>query len=248
MKHPNPSISIILALTILFAAMLSCNIGQTEKRTILFDQYYIIEPSTLMASLKNDDMNAFSPVSDRPGLLPVEQQIPVNWLQADYFYITNTLYESVLGKSLQGWQLNSMDFDLGCSKIGYGFQNGRFEFFKVVKDKEQESRISRFIDIDPRGNFVHVIEEEFYPNLVNLEVIDLAHLKVSADLALQMTEKNSGAEKRQSIENACDISLILSPSPASDKQRWAVTYSKDDDRTSLFYVQIDPYTGEIHFP
>jgi len=157
------------------------------------------------------------------------------------------LYEGVLGKTLQGWQLNSMDFRSGCSKIQNGFQNGRFYFFKAVKEKEQESRIIRFIDIDPRGNFVHIKEWEFYPSLVNLEVIDLATLNISADLALQIAESNGGAEKRQSVGNACEIALVLSPSPASDKG-WIAIYTRSDDRTSFFEIEIDPITGEIHFP
>jgi len=247
MKHTNQSINIILALTILFASMLSCNIGQTEKRTTLFNQYYIIEPSTLLGLLKNGDMNAFSPVNESPGLLPVEQQIPVNWLQADYLYIANMLYKGFLGKTLQGWQLSSMDFSLGCSDIQNGFQNGRFTFFKVVKEKEQESRIVRPIDIDPRGNFVHTTEWEYYPNLVNLEIIDLAKLKISADLAHQIAESNGGEEKRELVENACNISVGLYPNSSSYKG-WEVSYTRKDDRTSFFHIQIDPYTGEIHFP
>src|SRR5688500_8125221 len=166
MNRLNPQVSIILVLTILFAVMLSCNFNQTEEQTTLFDRYYTIEPISLMDSLKNGDMNAFFPVNQIPGLLPVDQQLAVDWPQADYFYIANTLYEGVLGKTLQGWQLNSMDFRSGCSKIQNGFQNGRFYFFKAVKEKEQESRIIRFIDIDPRGNFVHIKEWEFYPSLV----------------------------------------------------------------------------------
>lgn len=245
MNPPKLAFSIILVLLILLVATLSCNIGQIEEQTTLFDQYYAIEPASLMTSLKNGDMNAFTPVREEPELLPMEQQIPVDWLQADYFYIASTLYEGVLGKSLQGWQLNSMDFSLGCSKIRNGFQNGRFEFFKVAKEKEQESRISRFIDIDPRSNFVHVIEEEYYPKLADWKIINIEQIKVSADLALQIAENNGGDKSRESVRNACNISLVLSPSPASNKG-WVVSYTRNDDRTSFFKIQIDPYTGEVH--
>jgi len=244
MKRVSP---IFLVVTILFVTMLSCNIGQTEEKTTLFDQYYTIEPSSLMDSLNNGDMNAFTPVSEEPELLPVEQQLPVDWLQADYFYIANTLYDDVLGKTLQGWQLKGMDFRLGCSKIQNGFQNGRVEFFKVVKEKEQESRFIRFIDIDPRGNFVHVKEWEFYPNLANLEAIDLEQLKISADHALEIAESSGGEVKRQSVGNACNISLGLYPNSAGYRG-WEVIYTRRDDRTSFFHIQIDPITGEVHFP
>lgn len=215
MKHPNATISIILALTILFAATLSFNIGQTEEKTTLFDQYYTIEPKSLRDSLKNGDTNAFTSATEEPELLPVGQQIPVDWLQADYFYIANALYDSILRKSLQGWQLQGMDFQLGCEQLHNGCQNGRFEFFKVLKEKEQESWMSRFIDIDPRSDFVHAIEERYYPKLADLKIIDMTKLKISAEYVLQIAESNGGKEKRQSVGNACDISLVLYPNSAS---------------------------------
>jgi hypothetical protein len=247
MNNTKLAFSVFLALTILLFSVLACNVGQTEKETTLFDQYYTIEPVSLMESLKNGSMSAFTPTDERPEILPVDQQVPVNWFQADYFYIATTLYDRVLAKSLDGWQLSSMDFRLGCSKIQYGFQNGRFEYFKVVKEKDQESRMSRFIDVDPRGNFVHVIEEEYYPKLVDWEVIETARLKISADQALQIAESNGGDKSREAIGDSCSISLILSPSPASNKG-WVVSYTRNDDRTSIFKIQIDPYTGETHIP
>jgi hypothetical protein len=227
--------------------MPSCNVGQTEEETIVLDQYYAIDPTSLLTSLENGDMNAFTPVQTDLELLPVDQQIPVDWFQADYFYIANTLSERSLGESLQGWQLGSMDFHLGCSEIQNGFQNGRFEYFKVVKEQEQESRTSRFIDIDPRGNFVHVIEEYYYPKLLNWEVIDVAHLEISADQALRIAESHGGDRSRVALGNACGISVVLSPSPASEKG-WVVSYTRNDDRTSVFKFQIDPYTGKFHLP
>ena len=242
MKHVARTVSYILLLPLLFAVTLSCN-SQTEEKTILLDQYYTIDPT----SLQNGDLDVFSPVSTGPELLPVNQQLPVDWLQADYFYIANTLYNSVLGKSLQDWNLNSMDFRLGCSKIRNGFQNGRFEFFKVVKEKEHEARMSRFIDIDPRGNLVHIKEWEYYPKLVNWGIIDLTELKISADRALQIAETSGGEEMRQSVGNACNISLVLSPGPANNRD-WKVSYTRSDDRSSLFHIEIDPITGETHFP
>src|SRR5690349_9041354 len=148
MKRLGPTISITLAFVMLSVAVLSCNIGKTEEQTNLFSQYYTIEPASLLDSLKQGEM-AFTPVSQRPEFVPFDQQVTVNWHQADYFYIANALYEGVLGKTLQGWQLSGTDFALACSQVQNGFQNGRFGFFTVVKDNDQESRLERFIDIDP---------------------------------------------------------------------------------------------------
>lgn len=244
MKRLGPTISFTLAFVMLFAV--SCNIGKTEEQTNLFDQYYTIKPTSLMDSLKHGEM-AFTPVSQRPDFVPFDEQVTVNWHQADYFYIANALYEGVLGKTLQGWQLSSMDFDLACSQVQNGFQNGRFHFFSVIKDNDQESRLERFIDIDPRSNFVNVSETKYSPKLVDLKIIDMTQLKISADQALQISESNGGEEKRASVKNACSISLALTLD-RTNRWYWDVFYTRSDDRTLFFDIQIDPYTGEIHSP
>ena len=146
-----------------------------------------------------------------------------------------------------GWQLSGMDFDLACSQVQNGFQNGRFRFFSVVRDDDQESRLTRFIDIDPRSNFVHVSETKYSPNLVDLKSIDMAQLKVSADQALQIAESKGGEEKRVSVKNACSISLALTLD-RRNRWYWDVFYTRSDDRTLFFDILIDPYTGEIHSP
>jgi hypothetical protein len=243
MKQGKFTYSMTFAVVVLLSAMLSCTVGEEEQQTNLFSLYYTIEPTSLLESLQRGKV-AFTPMSQRPELLPFDQQVTVNWHLADYFYIANALYEGVLGKTLQGWQLSGMDFRLACSRVQNGFQNGRFRFFNVVKDGDQESRLERFIDIDPRHNFVHVSETKYSPNLIDWKSIDMAQLKISADQALQIAESNGGEEKRASVNNACNISLLLTLD-RTDTWHWRVYYARSDDRTLFFDILIDPYTGEI---
>lgn len=220
-----------------------------EEQTNLFDQYYMIEPTSLMDSLKQGE-KAFTPVSQRPELIPFDQSVTVNWRQADYFYIVNALYEDVLGKSLQGWQLGSMGYSLVCSQIQNGFQNGRFGFFTIVKDDAQEARLERDINIDPSNNFVHVSETEYSPKLVDLSPIPFSESILSAEEALQKAEEAGGKEKRLSVTNDCFISLQLTHdfSLWNKKWWWWVNYSGRDDKgrpISIFTVELNPQTGEL---
>ena len=246
MKRFGPTISATLAVVILIAAVLSCNVDQTEEQINLLSQYYTIEPASLLDSLKRGEA-AFTPVNQKPEFVPFDQSVTVNWHQADYFYIANAVYKGVLGKTLQGWQLSGMDFDLACSQIQNGFQNGRLRFFSVIKDGDLEARLTRFIDIDPSDNFVHVSETKYSPKLIDLKSNDMTQLKISADQALQIAESNGGEEKRASLNNACSISLALNLD-RRDRWYWDVFYTRSDDRTSFFDIQIDPYTGEIRSP
>lgn len=90
MKRLRSTVFVTLAFVMLFAAVLSCNIDQTEEQTNLFSQYYTIEPTSLLESLQRGEV-AFTPVSQKPELLAFDQQTTVNWHQAEYFYIANAL-------------------------------------------------------------------------------------------------------------------------------------------------------------
>jgi len=247
MKRFDPGVSVILALLVLLSATLSCNFDETEKKTNLFNHYYSIEPEVLLDQLEEGQTNVFSPIADEPIDIPPDQQILVPWVQEDYLRIANALYQFVKGETLDSWQLNSMDFTLGCEEVDTGFQHGNFEFFKIVKTGERESRVALIININPRSKYVFITENEYYPKLVNWPSIDLEQNQLSASEVLQMAENAGGQGKRLLVDNACNISIWLSPDSAS-YTGWVVHYYRRDDGTTLFRVSIDPITGEIRSP
>ena len=129
MKTRYPAVSIILAFVALFGAAFSCNFGGTEKKTNIFNHYYSIEPKSLLDKLEAGNANIFSPIAEEPPFISPDQQIPVPWMQEDYLRIANALNEFVWGETLDGWQLNSMNFELECTEVGIGLQDGNFRFF-----------------------------------------------------------------------------------------------------------------------
>ncbi len=252
MKRLNPTILVSFALVSLCSAMaliilLDAVSDKKEERTNLFYHYYSIEPTTLLETIEAGNINVFSPIDEKPPHVPSNQQIPVPWTQEDYFRIANALFQFVWGDTdtLEGWQLNSMDFALGCEEVGIGFQDGNFRFFRIAKTDERELRIVRIVNIDPRSKFVFITENEYYPILADWSAVNLGQNLLSAEEILQIAEGAGGQEKRLSVKDACDISLLLSPDSAS-YEGWWVTYSRRDDDTTLFHVDIDPVTGKIH--
>lgn len=239
--------SLIMVFVALCTMILSCNFDRTEEKTSLLSQDYGIEPESLLDAIGSGAHNAFVPLDTEPERIPPDQQIPVNWTQADYLTIANALSEFVWEETLEGWQLNSMVFLLGCADFDVGFQNGRFRFFKNARISEHEIRIMRLIDIDPRSKFINVTEVKYEPKLVDWKSIDIQQNQLSADEVLQSAENAGGQQQRLSVKNACNISLLLSPDYAN-YNGWEVDYTRRDDNISIFHVQIDPYTGEIHFP
>lgn len=247
MKRFDPAVTVILAILVLLSATLSCNFEETEEKTNLFSHYYSIEPEVLLEELEEGQTNVFSPIADEPVDIPPDQRILVPWTQDDYLRIAKALYEFVRDETLDNWQLNSMNFALGCDEFDTGLQDGNFEFFKIVKDNERESRIVLIINIRPEGRHVFITENKFYPKLVDWSSIDSEQNRLSASQVLQIAENAGGQEKRLSVENACNISIWLSPDSAR-YEGWVVHYYRRDDGTALFQVNIDPVTGEIHSP
>ena len=249
MKHLNPAIPIVLGFVGLCAALVLCEVvsDKEEEKTNLFYHYYSIQPESLLHELEVGDVNAFHPIDEEPPFIPLDQQITVPWTQDDYLRIANALYEFVRGETVDGWELHTMNFSLRCEELDIGFQDGNFEFFKIAKTGERESRIQLIINIYPRGQYVFITENEYYPQLVDWDSIDLGQIQLSATDVLRIAENAGGQVNRLSVENACNISLSLSPGSARYKG-WFVHYYRRDDRTTLFQVNIDPITGEIHSP
>ena len=241
------SIPIILTVGMLLAAILSCNFNfeTREDMTITYKQYYSITPPSLLSSIGQNGDTPFTPIVDRPELPPPDQQITVNWKQADYMRIVNALFEDIWGETTDGWLLKSMYFSLNCTKIDNGFQNAYFRYFRNEKIHEQESRIERYIAIDPRSKSVYVSEYIYSPRLVDWDSVDLMQL-FSADDVLALAESTGAKEKRLAVDNVCDITLLISPDPGT-YQGWKVRYS-NSDVVNLFDMRVDPITGEIDSP
>jgi hypothetical protein len=248
MNRPHSFLLLVLVIVSLLGMILACqfNWDETEKQTTILEQYYLIDPQSLLYSLAQGNQNAFIPIDTEPEFPAPSQQIPVAWGQADYWYIVEAVFKSVWEEPLESWRLNNMGFGLGCEKVDDGLQYGDFRFFQDTKTNGRESRIMRYINIDPRSKSIHVWESEYHPRLVDWGSIELAQIRFSVDDALTIAESNGGMEKRLSVGNVCDVSLWLSPD-SPRYQGWEVRYTTKED-IKFFRIQVDPVTGKIHFP
>lgn len=235
---------VVIFITVLLSTMFACKLFQSENQKTTQQGFYAIQPETLLSVLANNEDNVFTPVTEQD--IDYSTTNPsVNWTQSDYFQIVDAFYKLILNDTLDGWQLNSMGFSLSCSEVDAGLQDGGFEFFKVVtNENNQEVLISRFIDVDPRYKVILFWEREFYPYVITRSSIDLSNLKFDSTKALQLAEDNGGQNRRLPLNNACDITLELSPDSA-EYRGWNVTYIRRDSDRVIFEINIDPVTGEI---
>lgn len=213
-----------------------CNIDRTENVNIKSENFFAFDPTSILSSIEKGAKDTFSPIDEEPGLQSTSQSQPVTWKQADYFRLAEALNEKVGGESFENWNLKEMYFSLGCNQVELGFQYGQFKFFQIRNANNEEIRVERFIEIDPTRNFARAMEVEYSPNLENWKAIDLQTIRVSAEEALSIAEKNGGYEKRTAVENKCGISVGTSQDINTD---WLTIYSP-----SLFVDRINLVTGK----
>jgi hypothetical protein len=221
-----------------------------EEKRNLFSQLYSIQPESLLDGLEQGRIGVFIPIDEEPPWPSPDQQITVPWTQEDYLRITNALFAFIWSDTLADWQLNDMSFGSDCEKYDIGLQYGSFTFFKNEEINGNKIRMERFVSIDSRDKTVYATENKYYPRLVDWPSIALIENLLSAEEALQRAENAGGKEKRLSVANACDISLLLNQDVGlwNKKWWWKAYYSQRDDKglqTTRFSVDINPYTGEL---
>jgi hypothetical protein len=234
----------LLAFAMLILPAIACrfNFDQREEMTTLLERYYSIDPSFLHGTPGKQNASPFKLIENIPDLPPLGKQAPINWHQEDYLHTVQALFKEVWGETPDGWSLNSFRFSVACSFVDYGFQTGRFRYFKNAEKADEQIRVERRIYINASSGFVQVLEFEYAPRLVDWGVVDMARLHYSADDALQIAEKEGGREARLAIQNNCDISVRLDPD-APRYRGWDIWYLGYDG--NIFEIWVDPVTGKI---
>ena len=211
---------------------------EEEGRDFIGGESYSINPDTILEDLSQGKMNVFTPQEDQQDEKTREY---VQWTLADYDLIAQALHELVWEEPLDEWKMSLISFNWDCEHIDKGPQVADFRFFKVEKLRERKSRFVSDLFVNPRKDNVYATMYEHYPRLCCWDVIKPKKLGVSADEALDIAEKNGGAETRAVVENSCHIYVTLNPAwPAYGG--WNVRYHY---LGTIDQYYIDPKTGEV---
>jgi hypothetical protein len=242
-KQPQRRLILFVQACVILYMTSSCGIYGSEKVVSSKNEYYAINPDTIISDLLQSKMDVFTLQDKSPFEASPTLSKPVRWSENDYFRIAQALHKLAWGESLDTWNLSNMNFGLDCNYYDNGPQDARFTYFKTVKVNDQESRDVSEIIIEPRRASVTVHKSEYYPTSVQWQTIDLKQLKISSlEDVLQIAEINGGISARTAVENACSISLTLAPNSVS-YDGWNISYT-GDDRKYIFEIQINQFTGE----
>jgi hypothetical protein len=208
-----------------------------ESRDGINGGFYSINPDTIFEDLSQGKTDVFISQEYMPDEKSREY---VEWKPTDYDLIAEALHEMMWSETLEGWKMNYMSFEWDCEYIDKGAQEATYTYFKVEKLRERKSRFVSNLFVTPNWNSVSATMWEHYPRVLHWDEINPVKLEISAEEALDIAEKNGGAEYRAAIENSCQIIVSL---PAKlDYDGWIVSYRYLDTFDKYY---IDAKTGEV---
>lgn len=163
----------------------------------------------------------------------------LEWTQAKHLKVAVALFEFKWKESLdKNWNIHKAIFhrNINCDENPVGFEYSTFIFHRLSQDGSGYD--ARAISISLTEGIVSWGDSETY-SLGGIE-FDLNELKITAEDAHSIAEKNGGKAARQFFQNKCRLSISLN-------ENWIVRYygPPTNQSTKLFEVTIDPYTGDI---
>lgn len=202
--------------------------------------YYKINPKTILSSLDDGKINVFDVEIATPES-PIFEE-PISWRQSDYMKVASALHQFVWNEALDDWSLYYMNFSTTCHDNLDGFGLGDFYYFKTILRDDGKIRYTvRGLQITPQyGDTTWGGRITFPRSLSGWKRVNLVGIKFTAEDALQIADKNGGMDARLAVQNQCKIDVGL-----SGYTDWEVNIYDYKNGTSIFRMEIDPYTGEI---
>jgi hypothetical protein len=204
-------------------------------------RYYIFDPHTIFTAMVQMDRNIFQPATDkvRENNAPSET---LTWQPNDYLKVANTLNLFIKQDELEDWSIYQMFFTGNCANSSSGFDNAYLTYFKAVGKYYTTREI--YISISEE-KAVWAGEANFpRPFLFDWNDAASGKIKVDANEAFQIAEKNGGLAARQSVKNNCHFNMITSPNAGYQYENWQVEY-RGKYEEPLFKIIINPYDGKF---
>jgi hypothetical protein len=198
---------------------------------------YKIDPKTILDSIANGNRNVFQPEEEQsqapiPGMA-------IAWSQATYQRVADALYQTVWKESSVGWSLYRMHFHTACQDSPSGFDYADFTYFKDINLNGEKLYAAREIFMNPQYGDVSWGGDTNFPRpMFGWRRIDLTGIQFAAEEALRTAETKGGQEARLSVQNQCQIHVLMNPE-AYGYDDWKVSYSGNSSLPSV-EIRVSP--------
>jgi hypothetical protein len=232
-----------ISLFLLFGSLsllLSCRLLSLQNQEIVHgrDEYYIFNPETVLMDILESREGTFKSLYTTPTAPGSMMPSATGWTEINYYEVAQAAHRLLWGENPQDWNLRHATLSLNCANIPDGPQFGVLIFNKVVKLREQALLIEHTIYIDLSDNTVHLVETEFYPNLLNQYPTVNIYGNYSIEDVIEIAEKHGGADIRKNSSNNCQVSVEI----FGGNDNWRVTYV---DVLTLFEISINVNSGNV---
>jgi hypothetical protein len=205
---------------------------------------YAINPATILSEINQNDKNVFTLMTATPETPSSISANSIYWKQDDYFQIAQTLQKFAWNEELDGRNLYSVNFRVDCYDVTGGtFTSADFYSSNIMPgDGDDEIRFDRWIGITPLESSVFTLEIVYSPSLNIKPSFDPTQYQITAEEALEIAEKQGGAQTRLKVHDECQVSANA---PGQHDAQWRVRYAKFPHlMDTLFEVFVNPHTGQ----
>ena len=166
----------------------------------------------------------------------------VTWSMDDYLQVRDLFVSQITHDEYTDWKTSQISFRLRCDQATVGFQLGDIESVRTHTDGHFYYRTERTITIFPQIERLIYTERQFEPDIFKVKPIDTTRLKIMADDALDIAERNGGSAIRDEVADKCGIEVIML---GWRGLYWEVSYAFRESDRKDFVVNVDGATGEV---
>lgn len=171
--------------------------------------------------------------------------LEVHWHIQDFFTISRVVHQLAWGESLDGWNLNDVNFGLMCDASG----NYPIPYMSTLRYFENDGDLRYVSEVSVRSinNQAWVKKTVYHPRIEEWSTMELDQIFFVEDI-FQIAEKNWGEDIRKEVNNLCDVGIWYFPiNGRRDKPYWRVGYDIYDADGEVIGPKVfflDPFTGQ----
>lgn len=170
----------------------------------------------------------------------------VDWSMGDYLRVRDLFVKQIIHDTSTKWTPSRYDFKLRCNQAMIGLQTGNIEAFVAHTDSRVHYRTERNISIFPQyGRLLYTenqYENQYLSDPFKATPIDTSRLRLTADEALHIAERNGGSAIRAEVDDKCIIEVTMLGWRGLS---WEITYSFLEGDRKDYKVNVDGETGEV---
>jgi hypothetical protein len=195
----------------------------------------LIDPATVLDDIRKGKKLVLQ-TQPEPNPTNPPFMMPISWSQNDFLEVAQAYGQVIWQDDLNSWHLYKILFHGDCDSSDGKFTDADFLYYQEVTKGEEDLYSVHGIELSPEYGWLTWGGDSFYPRprfFRWAEIDKKSIVKVPAEEALTLAEQRGGSEFRKTVNNNCDISVIMWPAELQ-RAEWLVTYFGGSTRTEIW--------------